>query len=125
MWPDLRKPSRRLEERMSVTIQIKYKAQPEKHEAAAGELAALVQTVTATERGCLGITIFRGESDGEFLLHEQWTDKETYFGPHMQTAHIQSFIGRAAEFFQGPPEITVWYELEKQKKSDVGFAGGS
>lgn len=96
---------------MPIVVLVKYQAQPGKHDLAVREIASLVKTVTATEQGCLGISMLRSDrGDDQILLHERWIDKDTYFGPHMQTPHIQAFIQRAGEFLAGPPDISVWHE---------------
>ena len=92
-----------------ITVLIVYQAQPGKVEAGLGALAALVATVVAQEPACLGITIHQDVSDpARILLDEEWTDKASYVGPHMQTAHIRAFIERAPELFAGPPDISFW-----------------
>lgn len=97
---------------MPVVVLVRYEVQPGQQEAAVREIGALVATVTATESACLGITMLRNDGDGrQILLHERWTDKDTYFGPHMQTPHIQAFIQRAGGFLAGPPDISVWQEV--------------
>ncbi len=96
---------------MPIVVLVKYEVQPGKHDLAAHEIASLVNTVTATEQGCLGISILRSDSgDHQVLLYERWIDKDTYFGPHMRTPHIQAFIQSAGEFLAGPPDISVWHE---------------
>ena len=95
---------------MAIVVLVRYHAQPGREESESREIAALVRTVTA-ETGCLGISILRKDGDDtSILLHERWTDAATYFGPHMQTPHIQAFIQRAGEFLTGPPDISVWHE---------------
>lgn len=96
---------------MPIVVLVKYQAQAGKHDVAAREIASLINAVTASEPGCLGISMLRADdSSGQFLLHERWTDKDTYFGPHMQTPHIQAFIQAAGQFLAGPPDISVWHE---------------
>jgi quinol monooxygenase YgiN len=41
------------------------------------------------------------------LLIEEWTSEAAYTGPHMQTPHLQAFIGRAGAFLAGPPDIRI------------------
>jgi quinol monooxygenase YgiN len=92
-----------------VVVQIQYRAQPGREDLAAREIGALIATVQREEPDCLGITMLRSADDpARLLLHERWTSRAAYFGPHMQTPHIQAFIGRAPAFVAGPPEITVW-----------------
>lgn len=97
---------------MPIVVLVRYEAQPGKEDVALREIINLVAMAKA-ESACLGISIFRGDGDDRrILLHERWTDQETYFGPHMQTPHIQAFIQRAGEFLAGPPDISVWQEVE-------------
>jgi quinol monooxygenase YgiN len=42
------------------------------------------------------------------LLYEQWTDEAYYKGEHMNTPHLQKFMGDAREFLAGPPDISSW-----------------
>jgi quinol monooxygenase YgiN len=97
---------------MSVTVLIRYRAQPGKGDAAKAALAPLIRTVRAREADCLGITTLQDAADDtRFLLYERWTSQEAYTGPHMQTPHIQAFIRGAAAIFAGPPEITFWNDV--------------
>jgi ADP-ribose pyrophosphatase YjhB (NUDIX family)/quinol monooxygenase YgiN len=92
-----------------VVIQIHYRAKPGKEAQAAREIAALIATVQREEPDCLGITMLRSADDPtRILLHERWTSRQAYFGPHMQTPHIRAFIAAAPAFVAGPPEISVW-----------------
>jgi len=95
-----------------IVVLIRYRALPGREEAARRELAALIGKVAAREPDCLGITMLgRPEEPAEILLHELWTAREAYLGPHLQTPHLLEFIGRAPELFAGPPEITLWDRL--------------
>jgi quinol monooxygenase YgiN len=92
-----------------VVIQVRYTAQPGKIEEATREIAALIATVQREEPDCLGIDMLHAADDpARILLHERWTSREAYFGPHFQTPHIQAFIGRAPALVDGPPDISVW-----------------
>lgn len=95
--------------RYPVTVLIHYRALPGKEDLAAKELSSLIATVVSSEPDCGGIKMLQDESDrGRILLHELWTSKEAYLGPHMQTPHLQAFIGRGGELFAAPPEISFW-----------------
>ena len=73
------------------------------------ELEQLVATVVRDESDCVGIEMMQNVDDPTRLtLVEKWTSREAYEGPHMQTEHIQSFIGRASDFLAGPPDISFW-----------------
>lgn len=96
-----------------IVVVITYQAQPGKGEVARRELRALIAEVLEREPACLGITLHQDpDDDTRFLLYERWTDRASYTGPHMQTAHIQSFIARAPGFAAGPPAITFWSDVD-------------
>lgn len=93
----------------STVVLIHYRALPGQEEVATRELAALITTVVAQEPDCSGITMLRDSADASrILLHELWTSKDAYLGPHMKTPHILEFIRRASQFMAGPPEISFW-----------------
>ena len=95
--------------RNPITVLIVYQAQPGKADDGLAALSALVATVVAREPACLGITIHQDVSDPtRILLDEEWIDKTSYVGEHMQTPHIRAFIERAPELFAGPPDISFW-----------------
>jgi quinol monooxygenase YgiN len=93
-------------------VVIAYTAQPGKEAAARQALEELVATVVRVETDCLGIRVYQDPaSPDRFLLDEQWTSGEAYFGPHFETPHIRAFIAGAADLFAGPPEIRTWHLL--------------
>ena len=93
----------------SVIVLIYYRALPGREELAARELSSLIATVVAEEPACSGITMFQDAADpSHILLHERWTSRDAYLGPHMQTPHIQDFKRRAGELMAGPPDISFW-----------------
>lgn len=93
----------------TIIVLIRYTAQPGKVPEATSALTELIETVVREEEDCIGITMHAGLDDpGMILLHEEWTSREAYLGPHMQTPHLRAFIDRAAELVAGPPEITFW-----------------
>lgn len=95
--------------RHGIHVIIRYQAQPGCAATALRELSDLVAVVRAEEPDCTGITIVNSVDDaGRIVLLETWTSREAYAGPHLQTPHIQAFIGRAGSFMAGPPEITYW-----------------
>jgi quinol monooxygenase YgiN len=95
----------------AVTVVITYQARPGLADAACRELATLITTVVAEEPACRGIRLHRDSANPHrLLLIEEWTSEAAYTGPHMQTPHLQAFIGRAGGFFAGPPEIHFWRE---------------
>lgn len=92
----------------SITVTVAYRAQPGKGDEAQAALGKLVATVLATEPACLGIEILRHADDPErIVLHERWSDRMAYEGPHMNTPHLREFIAGAPAFLAGPPEIST------------------
>lgn len=93
----------------SVTVIIHYVAQPDRIAVATQALADLIRTVVIEEPDCLGITMHQDLDDpARIVLIEEWSSREAYTGPHMDTPYIKQFIGRAAERYVGPPSITFW-----------------
>jgi quinol monooxygenase YgiN len=92
-----------------VVVLIRYRAQPGREGVATRELAALIAVVRSSEPACFGITMLRDAADPtQILLHERWTDREAYLGPHMETPHLRAFKQRVGELFAGPPDISFW-----------------
>jgi len=89
-----------------VIVLIQYQAQPHTVARARQELSQLIATVVANEPECRGIRMHQDMDDStRFLLYEQWTDRASFDGPHMQTAHLQAFMIAARALFTGPPVI--------------------
>jgi quinol monooxygenase YgiN len=100
-----------------IAVTVLYRAQPKRRDRTRQELEELV-AAAAVEPACLGMSLHENADDStQFLLYERWTDREIYFGAHMDTPHLQAFIRRAPDFLTGPPEITAWQLL-----GDVGEA---
>lgn len=89
-------------------VLVKYKAQPSKHDEALAALNSLILEVMK-EPNFVNIKLFVDPADEtNLLLYEQWTDEAYYKGEHMNTAHLQKFMGDAREFLAGPPDISSW-----------------
>ena len=96
----------------STIVMIHYHALEGQHEAAARELGALIAEVQELESDCGGITMVRNSDDpARICLIENWTSRDAYLGPHMQTPHLKAFIQRAGSIFAGPPDISFWESL--------------
>jgi quinol monooxygenase YgiN/limonene-1,2-epoxide hydrolase len=92
-----------------IVVLIEYRMLAGAEARARHQIDALVATVVASEPDCLGITVLQDHDDpARLLLHERWTSREAYLGPHMQTPHLRAFIAGAAELFAGPPAISFW-----------------
>ena len=71
------------------------------------DLKDLASEVRKVEPDCLAIEMAQDLDDPtKITMIEKWTSREAYEGPHMQTAHMQTFIEQSSQFFAGPPEIT-------------------
>jgi quinol monooxygenase YgiN len=89
-------------------VLVKYKTQPGKHEEALTALNTLILEVKK-EPNFVNIKMFVDPADQtNILLYEQWTDEAYYKGEHMNTPHLQKFMGDAREFLAGPPDISSW-----------------
>ena len=89
-------------------VLVKYKAQPGKHDEALAALNSLILEVKK-EPNFVNIKMFVDPADPtNILLYEQWTDEAYYKGEHMNTPHLQKFMGDAREFLAGPPDISSW-----------------
>jgi quinol monooxygenase YgiN len=89
-------------------VLVKYKTQPGKHEKALSALNSLILEVKK-EPNFVNIKMFVDPTDQtNVLLYEQWTDEAYYNGEHMNTPHLQKFMGDARNFLAGPPDISSW-----------------
>ena len=89
-------------------VLVKYKTQPGKHDEALSALNVLILEVK-TEPHFVNIKLFVDPADQtNILLYEQWTDEAYYKGEHMNTPHLQKFMGDAREFLAGSPDISFW-----------------
>ncbi len=93
----------------AVTVAITYQARPDQVERAVRELTALIETVVATEPDCFGIQLYQDPADpARIFLFEQWTSREAYLGPHLETPHLLAWKANAGPLFLGPPERSYW-----------------
>ena len=95
----------------NVLVLVAHRLQPDRLDQGRREIAGLVATVVQEETDCLGIDVTQNlEDPSKIVLIERWSSREAYEGPHMQTAHIRSFMSRAMAFLAGPPDISFWNE---------------
>ena len=92
----------------NITVLVKYRSQPDKQNEALSALNALILEVKK-EPHFFNIKLLVDPADKKnILLYEEWSDEAYYKGDHMNTAHLQKFIGDSRKFLAGPPEITFW-----------------
>lgn len=95
-------------ENNNLTVLVKYKSQPEKQAEVLAALNALILEVKK-EPNFVNIKMFVDQEDKtNILLYEEWSDEVYYKGDHMNTTHLQKFIGNSRNFLAGPPEISFW-----------------
>lgn len=101
-----------------VTVLIEYRALPGEAERAIARLEQLIGSVVREEPDCFGIRLLQDAEDPErLLLDEQWSSREAYLGPHLQTAHLLEFIATARSLFAGPPVIQFWRERSTHSRA--------
>ena len=92
----------------NLTVLVKYKSQPEKQDEALSALNALILEVKK-EPHFVNIKMLVDPADKtNILLFEEWSDEAYYKGDHMNSPHLQKFIGDSRNFLAGPPEISFW-----------------
>ncbi len=95
------------------TVVITCQIQPGKSTLARQEFSAIIKTVVTNEAACHGIDLHLDPEDPDrLLLIEYWDSKEAFTGPHMQTPHMQAFLGRAQAFLAGTPDFRFWKLLD-------------
>jgi len=89
-------------------VMVKYKSQPEKQNEALSALNSLVLEVKK-EPNFVNIKVLVDPEDKtNIMLFEEWSDEAYYKGEHMNTPHLQQFIGDSRNFLAGPPDISFW-----------------
>ena len=89
-------------------VMVKYKSQPEKQNEALSALNSLVLEVKK-EPNFVNIKVLVDPEDKtNIMLFEEWSDEAYYKGEHMNTPHLQKFIGDSRNFLAGPPDISFW-----------------
>lgn len=98
----------------SVLVLVQHRARSGMEETAKIRLAELIGTVLSEEPACLDIAMYQDIDDPTRIhLHERWSDKDSFQGPHMHTPHIRAFIRQADEFLAGPPDISFWHAVDQ------------
>lgn len=93
----------------TTTVAITYRAQPGNVDNAVRALSDLIAIVVATEPDCFGIQLYQDPADpARIFLFEEWTSREAYLGPHLQTPHLLAFKASSGPLFVGPPERSFW-----------------
>jgi quinol monooxygenase YgiN len=95
-----------------VTVVITCAIKPGKLDMAKRELEAVIKTVMANETACRGVCVHVEQQNPQrMLIIEHWESKDVFTGPHMQTAHMQTFMKTAESFVDGEPTFSFWREI--------------
>lgn len=95
-----------------VTVLITCAVRPDKLATARRELEAIIKIVMANEPACRGIRVHEdSKSPQRLMIIEHWDSEEIFSGPHMQTAHMQSFLKKAEGFLDGDANFSFWREI--------------
>ncbi len=89
-------------------VMVKYKSQPEKQNEALSALSALILEVKKEPNFVNIKVLIDPEDKTNIMLFEEWSDEAYYKGEHMNTPHLQQFIGDSRNFLAGPPDISFW-----------------
>lgn len=91
----------------SVTVLIRTQLLPDSVEQGKQALRELAQEVREVESDCLAIEMAQDLDDAtKITMIEKWSSRDAYEGPHMQSAHMTSFIEQSSKYFAGPPDIS-------------------
>lgn len=102
-------------DKTNTIVLVKYKAQPSKEIDAVMALTKLIEDVKK-EPHFVSIKLHVDPKDKtNILLYEEWSSETYYNSEHMNTAHLQKFIGDSRSFLAGPPDISFW-QVEKEFK---------
>lgn len=110
----------------NVVVAITYQALPGKAEPAVAALSDLIRIVVAEEPDCSSIRLYQDPAEqARIFLFEEWTSREAYLGPHLETPHLLAFKERAASLFLGPPERSFWRLEVEAPDPSAGADSGS
>ena len=99
--------------KLTVVAQIKAKAGME--EQVRQELLALVAP-TRKESGCINYDLHQAQDDNSlFVFYENWLSKKD-LDEHLQTPHLQAFLGKADQILAQPIDITLWEMISPEAK---------
>jgi quinol monooxygenase YgiN len=93
-----------------VTVIATIVAKPGQEARVEQELRALLAP-TRAEKGCLNYDMHRSTTDpARFMFHENWTS-EAHLDAHLQTPHLQRWIGLMDELLAEPLVISRWAKV--------------
>lgn len=96
----------------SITVVMICTVKADKIVIARRELEDVIALVMANEPACHGIRVHDNPKDScRLLIIEQWESEEIFSGPHMQTAHMQTFMKKVEDFIDGAAEFSFWRQI--------------
>ncbi|MEH2360880.1 putative quinol monooxygenase [Nostoc sp.] len=105
--------------KIPVTVLVLTKAKPGMEERVRNEILGVVQRALQ-EPTCIHIYLHQDVKDRtNFMLYENWTDKEDFINVQMKSPHLQDYLKRCKEFLVDLPEISLWEMRYKEEGADV------
>jgi len=94
--------------KVPVTVLVLSKAKPGMEERVRQEILSVVKRALQ-EPTCIHIYLHQDMNDStNFMLYENWTDKEDFVNVQVKSPHVQDYMKRCKEFLVDLPEITLW-----------------
>ncbi len=99
----------------NLTVVARLKAKPGKENDVKQRLLALIAP-TRKEQGCINYDLHESLDDKTlFVFYENWTSKAA-LDAHLQTPHVQAFLGKADELLAEPPDIGLYRMISPPAK---------
>lgn len=93
-----------------VTVIALLRSLPEKQEAVASELLALIEP-SRKDEGCLNYDLHRSTEDPTlFMFHENWTRKKD-LDDHLAKPDLQAVLNRVVPMLAEPPKIQLYEKI--------------
>jgi quinol monooxygenase YgiN len=93
--------------RADVTVLVHLRLLPDFIEKGKRDLLDFARLVKRREPECSAIEIAQDLDDPtRITMIEKWSDREAYEGPHLQTEHMQAFVEKSGQYFDGPASIS-------------------
>ena len=90
-----------------VTVLAELRLLPNCIEQGKRDLLKFANTVRRKESDCLAIELLQDLDDPtRVTLKEVWKDRGAYEGPHLKTSHMQAFIEKSSQYFDGAAHVS-------------------
>ena len=96
------------DEKISVLAKLKAKQGMEQK---VRELALALVAPTRAEAGCISYDFHQNCDDKSlFVFYENWQSRKA-LDRHIQTPHLQAFVGRVEPLLAEPLDVSIWKKL--------------